>query len=191
MNEKPMSDKKMSEEKKMVEGFESPINLRYNFAAGRATSSFLRGIQQGKILGHRSSVTGKVTVPPRGADPETGTPTTEEVLLPETATVCSFTIVHIPIPNAAVQPPFVVANMVFDNADQTFIHLISEIPNDQVRIGMKVKAVWRDSSEWALTMDNIKYFVPTGEPDIDVQELKSQRLKETATFNKSEKSRNA
>ena len=172
----------MSEEKEMVEGFESPINLRYSFSAGRATSSFLRGIEKGKILGHRSPVTGKVIVPPRGTDPESGKITTEEVELPETATVASFTIVHIPIPNAAVQPPFVVANLVMDESDQTFIHLISEIPNEDVRIGMKVKAVWRPEEEWGLSMDNIKYFVPTGDPDVDIEELKAQRLKETEKY---------
>ena len=116
----------MSEEKKMVEGFESPSELKYTFAAGAATSKFLREIKKGRIVGQRSDVTGFVSVPPRGACPISGTPMTEEVELPETGTVVSFTIVHIPIPNAPVEPPFVVANIVLDESDQTFIHLVSE-----------------------------------------------------------------
>ena len=78
-------------DKELIEGFDSEINLKYSFAAGKATSVFLRGIKEGKIIGQRSDKTGMVTVPPRGACPITGTPMSEEVELPETGTVISFT----------------------------------------------------------------------------------------------------
>ena len=172
----------MSEEKKMVEGFESPIELKYSFSAGKATSVFLREIREGRIVGQRSAVTGFVSVPPRGACPISGTPMTEVVSLPETGTVISFTIVHIPIPNAPVFPPFVVANIVLDNSDQTFIHLVSECDNDKLQIGQRVKAVWKDKAEWGLNMENIKYFVPTGEAPVDIAELKAKRIKETEKY---------
>lgn len=172
----------MSEEKTLIEGFESPINLKYSFAAGAATSKFLKEIRQGKIVGQRSNVTGLVSVPPRGACPISGTPTTEEVTLPETGTVVSFTIVHIPIPNAPVKPPFIVANIVLDESDQTFIHLVSECDNEKLQIGERVKAVWKDEAEWDLTLENIKYFVPTGEPALDLAELKAKRMKETEKY---------
>ena len=167
----------MSEEQDIIEIVESPINLPYSFTAGTATTKFLKSIKEGKLVGQKSSVTGKVTFPPRGADPETGTPTTEEVELPDVATVISFTIVHIPIPNNPIQPPFIVANMVLDDSDQTFIHLVSGVPNEDVHIGMKVKAVWKDSSEWDYSFENVKYFEPTGEPSVDIKELKMQRYK--------------
>lgn len=170
-------------EQKPVEIIDSPVYMQYSFAAGRATSNFLRSIKEGKLVGQRSSVTGKVIVPPRGADPETGTPTTEEVSLPETATVISFTVVYIPIPNSKVQPPFIVANMVLDNSDQTFIHLVSGCDNKDVKIGTRVKAVWRDKSEWDYTFNNIEYFQPiAGEAPINIDELKAKRLKEVEAF---------
>ncbi|HQQ63024.1 MAG TPA: Zn-ribbon domain-containing OB-fold protein [Pseudomonadales bacterium] len=170
-------------EQKPVEIIDSPVYMQYSFAAGRATSNFLRSIKEGKLVGQRSSVTGKVIVPPRGADPETGTPTTEEVTLPETATVISFTVVYIPIPNSKVQPPFIVANMVLDNSDQTFIHLVSGCDNKDVKIGTRVKAVWRDKSEWDYTFNNIEYFQPiAGEAPFNIDELKAKRLKEVEAF---------
>lgn len=172
----------MSEEKQMVEGFEAPVNLRYSFAAGAATSKFLHEIKQGRIVGQRSDKTGFVSVPPRGACPISGTPTKEEIQLPETGTVVSFTIVHIPIPNAPVKPPFVVANIVLDECDQTFIHLVSECDNEKLQIGERVKAIWKDQSEWDLTLENIKYFVPTGEEPVDLTELKAKRLAETEKY---------
>jgi len=172
----------MSEEKTMVEGFESPIELRYSFAAGAATSKFLREIKKGRIVGQRSNVTGFVSVPPRGACPISGTPMTEEVEVPETGTIMSFTIVHIPIPNAPVKPPFIVANIVLDESDQTFIHLVSECDNEALEIGQKVKAVWKDESEWDYTLENIKYFVPVEGEVVDIAELKAQRIAETEKY---------
>lgn len=169
----------MSEELKPIEIIESPVYMQYSFAAGRATSRFLKSIKEGKLVGQRSSVTGKVIVPPRGSDAETGTPTFEEVELPETATVITFTIVNIPIPNSKVQPPFIVANMVLDNSDQTFIHLVSGCKNEDVQIGSRVKAVWRDKSEWNYSFNNIEYFQPIeGEAPVDIDALKAKRLKE-------------
>ena len=166
----------------IIDGFEAPINLRYSFAAGAATSKFLREIKKGRIVGQRSSVTGFVSVPPRGACPISGTPTTEEVQLPETGTIISFTIVHIPIPNAPVDPPFVVANIVLDESDQTFIHLVSECDNDTLQIGQRVKAIWKDESEWDLAFENIKYFVPTDEAPVNIEALKAERMKKTKGY---------
>lgn len=172
----------MSEEKSVVM-MESPVYMQYSFAAGRATSRFLKSIKEGKLVGQRSSVTGKVIVPPRGSDAETGTPTVEEVELPDTATVITFTIVNIPIPNSKVQPPFIVANMVLDNSDQTFIHLVSGCKNEDVKIGSRVKAVWRDKSEWDYSFNNIEYFQPIeGEAPVDIDALKAKRLKEVEAF---------
>ncbi|MEZ5539828.1 MAG: Zn-ribbon domain-containing OB-fold protein [Pseudomonadales bacterium] len=177
-----MSDQKPVEVKP-VEIMESPVYMQYSFAAGRATSHFLRSLKEGKLMGQRSSVTGKVIVPPRGADAETGTPTTEEVAVPDTATVVTFTIVHLPIPGSKVQPPFIVANLVLDETDQTFIHLISGCKNEDVKIGTRVKAVWRDKSEWEYSFNNIEYFQPIeGEAPIDIKELKAKRLKEVEAY---------
>ncbi|MCB1615229.1 MAG: hypothetical protein KDI30_04370, partial [Pseudomonadales bacterium] len=88
-----------------VEIIESPISLTYNFSAGHATSKFLKAIKEARLVGQRSPITGKITVPPRGSDPETGVATVDEVELSDVATVISFTIVYIPIPNNPIQPP--------------------------------------------------------------------------------------
>ncbi len=165
-----------------VEIMESPIVLGYNFSAGHATSRFLREIKKGNLYGQRSSVTGKVIVPPRGSDPETGTATHEEVKLAETGTVISFTIVHIPIPNNPIQPPYIIANIVLDGSDQTFIHLVSECENDQITQGTRLEAVWKDESEWDYTFENVKYFRPIDEPVVDIDKLKAERLAEAEAW---------
>lgn len=165
-----------------IEMIECPVTLQYNFSAGAAPTRFLRGMKAGRITGQRSPLTGKVIVPPRGACPESGLPTTEEVLLTDTATVITFTIVYLPIPTSKLNPPFIVANLVIDGSDQTFIHLVSGCANEDVQIGMRVKAVWKDPNEWDYSMDNIAYFEPTGEPLVDIEKLKRERLAEAKEY---------
>jgi uncharacterized OB-fold protein len=92
-------------------------------------------------------------------------------VLPDKGTVQSFTVVAIPIPNNPIKPPFVVANLVLDGANISFIHLISECENSEVRIGQRVQAVWKPREEWGYAMDNIRYFRPIDEPDIPVGQI--------------------
>tara|TARA_Y100000590_G_C15664394_1_gene993900 strand:- start:96 stop:590 length:495 start_codon:yes stop_codon:yes gene_type:complete len=155
----------MTEENK--DYFESPISLNYNYTAGFATTRFLKKVALGKLVGQKCPKCKAVYVPPRGSCPRDGIPTNEEVELPDTGSVESFTIVHIPIPGNPIVPPYVCAMIRLDGADISFLHLIQDIDLAEIRIGMRVKAVWKDKSEWDTTLENIKWFQPTGEPDMD------------------------
>lgn len=139
---------------------DAPIYLDYNFTAGNATARYLHQIRQGKIVGQKCPSCNNVYVPPRGSCAACGVATTEEVECKDVATVESFTIVHIPIPGNPIQPPYVVANILADGADMSFIHLLSECETDSVEIGMRVKAVWKPEDEWGYAMDNIRYWKP-------------------------------
>ena len=43
----------------------------------------------------------------------------------------------------------------------------SGIPADEVRMGMRVKAVWKPREEWTFSLENIDHFEPADEPDAD------------------------
>ena len=115
----------MSEENTEITMMDAPIYLNYNFTAGSATTRFLLGLKQGRLLGQKCPSCSKVYIPPRGSCARCGVPTEEEVALSDIATVESFTIVHIPIPNNPIKPPYIIANLVPDGADLSFIHLIT------------------------------------------------------------------
>ena len=142
----------------------TPAQLDYEFTAGDATTRFLRGITQKKILGQRAPG-GRVYVPPRGADPELGQPTPIEVEVAQVGTVTSFCVVNLQFYGSVMEIPYVSALILLDGADLSIMHLIQEIPADQVRIGMRVEAVWRDDADIEATLESIKWFRPTGEPD--------------------------
>jgi uncharacterized OB-fold protein len=158
----------MSEESATITSIDSPSYLQYNFTAGRAPARFLTRIREGELTGQRCPLCANVYVPPRGSCPACGVATEEEVVLPDKATVESFTIVAIPIPNNPIQPPFVIANLVLDGANISFIHLMSECDNSEVHIGQRVQALWKPREEWTYAMDNIRYFRPINEPDVPV-----------------------
>ncbi len=159
----------MSEEQDMITGIEAPIYLKYNFTAGRAPARFLSQLKRGVLTGQRCPRCTNVYIPPRGSCAACGIATEEEVALPDKGTVQSFTIVSIPIPNNPIQPPYVIANLVLDGANISFIHLLSECVNEEVHIGQRIEAVWKPEEEWDYAMDNIRYFRPIDEPDVPVE----------------------
>ena len=51
--------------------------------------------------------------------------------------------------------------------------LIQGLPLDQVRLGLRVRAVWVEDEERTTSMDSVKWFEPTGEPDADLSQLEA------------------
>ena len=136
----------------------APVKLSYVHTASPGESSYLRGLAEHRLLGQRCGVCGQVYVPPRGICPADGVPTREEVELPESGTVTSFCIVNVGYPGQQVTPPYVAAAVLLDGADIAFQHLVLGCEPGEVRMGMRVRAVWGDGG-------SISHFAPTGEPD--------------------------
>ena len=141
-----------------VTGTITPVRLSYMHTASPGESAYLRGLAERRMLGQRCGVCEKVYVPPRGTCPADGVPTQEEVELPDTGTVTTFCVVNVGYPGQRVTPPYVAAAVLLDGADIAFQHLILGCEPGEVRMGLRVKAVWSDSG-------GISHFAPTGEPD--------------------------
>jgi hypothetical protein len=155
----------------------TPISLEIAHTASHEESAYLRALERGKLLGARTGrgrgqEPGKVYFPPHGADPATGLPTTEFVELSDRGTVTTFAIINIPFMGQRIKPPYVAGYVLLDGADIPFLHVIQEIDASDVRMGMRVEAVWKPREEWGLGIDNIQYFRPTGEPDADYETYK-------------------
>ena len=143
----------------------TPVRLRYEHTASPGESTYLRGLAEGRLTGQRCPACGKVYTPSRGTCPVDGVPASEEVELPDTGTVTTFSIVNVAYPGQQVTPPYVAAAVLLDGADIAFQHLILGCEPGEVRIGMRVRAVWRPREEWAPSASTISHFTPTGEPD--------------------------
>ncbi|OSC38542.1 DNA-binding protein [Mycobacterium decipiens] len=154
----------------------TPVHMQIAHSASHEESAYLRALAEGKLLGARtrsgSGEKAKVYFPPHGADPATGLATTEFVELADKGTVTTFAIINIPFLGQRIKPPYVAAYVLLDGADIPFLHLVSEIEAHEVRMGMRVEAVWKPREEWGLGIDNIEYFRPTDEPDAEYDTYK-------------------
>jgi len=149
----------------------TPMRLEYTYTPGRALSRYLRAMKQKRILGEECPVTGQVFVPPRGVSPLAGTATSGVVELPDTGYVDSFNVTRVPIPRRPdLKPPYCSAWIVLDGASVGFLGLVIDVAPEEVRIGMRVRAVWKPDEELEESAANILGWVPTGEPDVTIND---------------------
>ena len=139
--------------------------IDYTYTAGRASSRFLHRVAEKRLFGQRCPVCKMVYVPPRGCCPTDGVATEEDVELRDHGTITSFCVVNVPFMGTLMEIPYVSALILLDNSDIPIMHLIQEVPYDQVHMGMRVEAVWVPEDEIGPTLESIKYFRPNGEPD--------------------------
>ena len=147
-----------------VTGIVVPIRLDYDINAGIAPSKYLRGLAEGKIMGQRAVDSDDVYVPARGTDPKTGAPTEIEVEVAQVGTVTTFCVVNVAgLAEDAPEVPFVCAQILLDGSHTPWFGLVQGIAADEVRMGLRVKAIWIDVPR--ADARSIKWFEPTGEPD--------------------------
>src|SRR5581483_10233872 len=146
--------------------------LDYVFTAGVAQSKNLHGLEQGKFIVQRCPKCKKVYTLSRGSCPTDGVATDEIVELPNTGTVTTFCVVNVPFAGQSIEIPYICAQILLDGANLSFMGLIQEIPTDEIRMGLRVEAVWVEPDQLGPTMASVKYFRPTGEPDADYETYK-------------------
>ncbi len=135
---------------------------------------------RGQFLGLRCPVCGGTYIGGRGYCPIDAVEFTEEheVDLVQTGVITNYTIITpIQYPGQTETDPFARVHVLLDEDDVVMPYqALVEVPVDQVRIGMRVSAVWAsagedsESSGWG-AIGNLVGFMPTGEPDVDDPDL--------------------
>ncbi len=162
----------MSDEQERVESIVTPVRTTYIFTPNPSSQRFLRAIAKGKILGETCPSCGKVYTPPSGVCARCGVATAGELEVADRGTVTTFCIVRVPSENIDIELPYCAAQILLDGADVPFFGLIQECPWEEVRMGMRVEAVWKPESEWEPTAENLRHFKPSGEPDVPFEKFK-------------------
>ena len=153
------------------------VDLDYKIVTSPVHRRFDQQMREKRIVGHKCPSCGKVYVPPKGFCSLCCVVTTEadETEVKDTGVVTSFTVIT-PIQYRGQQErdEYVLASVLLDGADGTIgQQRIGGIPNDQVRMGMRVKAVWADGAPeeegggmrgWGVGA-MVRHWEPTGEPD--------------------------
>lgn len=147
---------------------------------------YAEGLLAGKLIGQKSSVSGKVVVPGRGYDNLNRVPLTEadEVVVSDRGTVSSYTVLTpVQYYGQKETEPYIRCSVLLDGTDSPIIGVdVRDIPLEQFRVGMRLQAIWRKPEDRKVDgLDNrfggawedvIERWEPTGEPDIDPATLK-------------------
>lgn len=138
-------------------------HVPYTWSYGGSITRFFDETKSNKkIYGARCSKCKKVIVPAVIICGRCFTETEKEwVELKDEGIIDSFTIVNLPYPGQPATPPYCYGFITLDGASTFFVHLISGIPFDKIKVGMRVKAVWSDERRGDLY--DIKYFKPVEE----------------------------
>ncbi|MCA9512315.1 MAG: Zn-ribbon domain-containing OB-fold protein [Myxococcales bacterium] len=162
----------MSDANEPVKSIVTPSRVAYHYTPGRATSRFLRNLAKGKIVGQECPKCRMVYVPPRGACPRCGVATERDVPVADTGTLVTYSVIRVPSANIQIELPYVGGQVLLDGSHIAFHCLIRNVDVATVRMGMRVRAVWKPESEWTTSFENIEYFEPTGEPDVPYEKYK-------------------
>lgn len=145
----------------------SNVRGDYRLQVGGALLTFLEGVERGVFLGGRCPTCDKVYVPYRIFCPECGGSIGDQLELPDTGTITTYAINNLPDPRAP-EVPFVSAYILLDGADIPMIALVGGLPAHEVRQGMRVRAEWVPEDKRTKSMANVRWFAPTGEPDVEL-----------------------
>ena len=139
---------------------EGNLSLPVQAFAGRVGSKFIISLRdQNKILGVKCPQCNKVYCPPREYCEKDLTKLDENwVELGNEGVVKNFTVVQYNDQHLPRRAPYVLALIQVDGADTPFCHLVEGIDHEQVKIGMRVKAVY--AKETTNTILDINHFEP-------------------------------
>jgi hypothetical protein len=162
------------------------ISLTYKSKLYPHNARYAQGLLDGKFIGQRSPATGKIGIPSKGYDPIARKKLTEadDVELPPVGTVVSYTVLTpVQYHGQKETEPYISATIFLDGADQSLPRQdIRNIPLDEFRVGMRVRAVFKPAAERSVDdVDNdwmyptigdvVERWEPTGEPDVPEDEL--------------------
>lgn len=141
---------------------EYQTELRYSWTSGIAIGRFLRGLKDGELWARRCRGCGRTLIPPRMYCEECFRPTDEWVRVEDTGKVNTFSISYVNVDASRRAEPILVSVIEIDGASpgMGILHVLGEIAPKDIRVGMKVKAVWKPKDERTGAITDIRYFKP-------------------------------
>lgn len=139
------------------------LAMPYEWSIGLYGSRFFQEIlEKRRFLGIRCPKCQKVLVPPRRICGPCFQKLDELVELSDTGTIVAFSVVNYPFIDPATgkqRPiPYTYGYINLDGSDNIFSHLINETDESKIKVGMKVRAVFKDPAEMEGNIQDIRYF---------------------------------
>ena len=139
--------------------YHGQIYIPNTYAAGVVGSQFLIALRdKKKIMGTRCPTCNRVYVPARSVCKDCFGQLDEWVEVSDKGTLITYTVCHQPSRVQPVEPPIVYGIIQLDGADTGIVHMLGEVDLEQLRIGLRVQAVFKEKREASIL--DIKYFKP-------------------------------
>lgn len=138
------------------------LRAHYSWDAGPAIGRYLDGLREGRILGVRCRRCERTVVPPRSFCERCFGPMDEFVPLSDVGTVNTFSLCYVTWDVKRITDPLLPAVIDIDGTSPTagILHLLGEIDPKEIRIGLRVQAVWKPAEEREGAITDIRHFKP-------------------------------
>lgn len=145
------------------------LKADYAWDTGIAIGKYLAGLKQGVILGAYCATCRKVVIPPRTVCEWCFRPMDEYVQLKDTGIVNTFSLCYVTWDMQRIKEPELPAVIQLDGASELngvstimggIMHKLGEVDPQKIRIGMRVKAVWKPAKQRTGSITDILYFKP-------------------------------
>ncbi len=136
--------------------------LQYAWDTGRAVGRYLQGLKEGRLLGVRCRNCERTVIPPRAFCERCFRPIEEWVELQDRGTINTFSISYVRWDAVRLEKPTLPAVIDIEGTSPKvgILHLLGEVDPQQIKVGMKVKAVWKPEAERIGAITDIQYFKP-------------------------------
>jgi hypothetical protein len=137
-------------------------NAQYAWDAGVAIGRYLAELKEGRLIGVHCRQCRRTVIPPRNFCEWCFRPMDDWVYLPDTGTVNTFSLCYVTWDMQYLQVPEISAVIDIDSTSPLvgIMHMLGEVDPGDVKIGMKVQAVWKPAEEREGSILDIKYFRP-------------------------------
>lgn len=138
------------------------VRANYAWDAGIAIGRYLDELRQGKIVGRLCYECRRKLVPPRMFCEQCFRPTDEWVDVADTGIVNTFSICYVTWDMQRLEVPEIPAVIELDGASKGIgiMHKLGNVDPEAVRVGMRVRAVWKPATEREGSILDIRYFEP-------------------------------
>jgi uncharacterized OB-fold protein len=134
--------------------------LRYAFDAGEAMGRYLAELREGRLAARCCRKCDRVLIPPRMFCERCFRPTDDWVYVKDTGTVNTFSLCYVSWDVRRLKRPEIPAVIEIDGASpgMGILHVIRKVKPGDVRVGMRVAAVWKPPSKRTGSITDIQYW---------------------------------
>ena len=139
--------------------------IEYAWDTGEAIGRYLEELKKGRLIGRHCRHCRRTLIPPRMFCERCFRPTDEWAYVRDTGTVNTFSLCYVSWDVQRLKVPEIPAVIEIDGAapGAGIMHKLGKVKPKDVRVGLRVRAVWKPAAQRTGSITDIEYFEPMKE----------------------------